>query len=156
MDQTLRQVGELLLGAIPTAVLLLMLYAIYHALVHKPLEAVMADRRDRTEGAIDRARADIAAAEAKATEYETRLREAKVAIFKAQEARRAKAQQARAEAVAKARSQADQQVRAARQQMLQEVDAAKATLGGEAERLAGEILRTILQPASAGRAPVAG
>ncbi|HUO61326.1 MAG TPA: ATP synthase F0 subunit B [Candidatus Acidoferrales bacterium] len=156
MDQTLRQVGELLLGAIPTAVLLLMLYAIYHALVHKPLEAVMAERRDRTEGAIDRARADIAAAEAKATEYETRLREAKVAIFKAQEARRAKAQQARAEAVAKARSQADQQVRAARQQMLQEVDAAKATLGGEAERLAGEILRTILQPASAGRAPVAG
>ena len=100
MDQTLRQVGELLLGAIPTAVLLLLLYAIYHALVHKPLEDVMAERRNRTEGAIERARADIAAAEAKATEYETRLREAKLAIFKAQEARRAKAQQARAEAVA--------------------------------------------------------
>jgi F-type H+-transporting ATPase subunit b len=156
MDQTLRQVGELLLGAIPTAVLLLLLYVIYHALVHKPLEAVMAERRNRTEGAVERARADIAAAEAKATEYETRLREAKVSIFKAQEARRNKAQQARSEAVAKARVQADEQVRAARQQLTQELEAAKATLGGEAERLAGDILRTILQPAGAGQAPAAG
>ena len=29
MDTTLRQVGELLLGAIPTIVILLLLYAIY-------------------------------------------------------------------------------------------------------------------------------
>jgi F-type H+-transporting ATPase subunit b len=156
MDQTLRQVGELLLGAVPTAVLLLLLYVIYHALVHKPLEAVMAERRTRTEGAVERARADIAAAEAKATEYETRLREAKLSIFKAQEARRMKAQQARSEAVAKARAQADAQVRAAREQISQEVAAAKGTLGAEAERLAGEILRAILQPASAGQVPAAG
>ena len=156
MDQTLRQVGDLLLGAIPTVVLLLLLYVIYHNLVHKSLEAVMAERRNRTEGAVERARTDIAAAEAKATEYETRLREAKMAIFKAQEVHRAKAQQARSEAVAKARTQADAQVRAAREQISQEVAAAKGTLGAEAERLAGDILRAILQPAGAGQAPVAG
>jgi len=116
----------------------------------------MAERRNRTEGAVERARTDIAAAEAKATEYETRLREAKMAIFKAQEVHRAKAQQARSEAVAKARTQADAQVRAAREQISQEVAAAKGTLGAEAERLAGDILRAILQPAGAGQAPVAG
>jgi hypothetical protein len=66
MDQTLKQAGELLLGAIPTAVLLLLLYAIYSALVHKPLKRALEERRERTEGALLKARADIAAAEAKA------------------------------------------------------------------------------------------
>jgi hypothetical protein len=60
MEQTLRQLGELLLGAIPTVVLLLMLYGLYHVIVHKPLEAVLAERRKRTQGAAEKARTDIA------------------------------------------------------------------------------------------------
>ena len=42
MDTTLKQVGELLLDAIPTVVLLLLLYAIYQNLVRKPLRADLA------------------------------------------------------------------------------------------------------------------
>ena len=42
MEQTLKQLGDLLLGAIPTVVLLLTLYGLYHAILHKPLEAVLA------------------------------------------------------------------------------------------------------------------
>lgn len=40
MDQTLKQVGELLLGAIPTVVFLMLLYFFYRILVHKPLAQV--------------------------------------------------------------------------------------------------------------------
>ena len=148
MDQTLKQVGELLLGAIPTIVILLSLYAIYSVLLHKPLKRVLEERRERTEGAFLKARADIAAAEARTQEYEQRLREARLAIFKAQEARRQRAQQARAEAVLQARTRAQEQVREARTAIEQDMAAAQAGLHAETERLAAEIIRTILRPAS--------
>jgi len=91
MDQTLHQLGELLLGAVPTVILLALLYGLYTSIVHKPLQRVLAERRSKTEGAIEKSHADIAEAEARTSEYEKRLREARAAIFKAQEARRQKA-----------------------------------------------------------------
>ena len=124
--------------------------ALYAALVHKPLTRVLAERRSRTEGAIERARADIAAAEARTTEYEQRLREARVAVFKSQEARRQQALQARAAAVAQARSKAQAQVEQARAAIETEKTAAQAGLQAESSRLAAEIIRTVLQPAMAG------
>ena len=153
---TLRQLGGLLLGAVPTAALLLLLYLAYHVLVHKPLERILAERRAKTEGAVEQARTDIAQAEMKANEYEERLRDAKLAIFKAQEARRRQAQQARAAAVAQARSKANAQVKEAKVSLERDVVAAKASLQTEVERLANEIIRTILQPAGTGQAPAAG
>jgi F-type H+-transporting ATPase subunit b len=155
MDLILRQVGELLLGAVPTIVLLLLLYVVYHFLVHRPLERVLEERRAKTVGAIERARADVAAAEAKTAEYENRLREAKLTIFKMQEARRKEAQAARAAAVAEARERAGAQVRQARESIASDIAAAKVSLQAEAERLANEIIRTILQPAES-QAPAVG
>jgi F-type H+-transporting ATPase subunit b len=147
MDPLLRQVGELLLGAVPTAVMLLLLYAIYSALVGNPLKRVLEDRRDRTEGAVLKARADIAAAEANTLAYEQRLREARLAVFKAQEARRQAAQKARAAAVAESRERAQQQIREARAAIAQDMGEARQSLQSEADRLASEIIRTILKPA---------
>jgi F-type H+-transporting ATPase subunit b len=154
MDPLLKQVGELLLGAIPTAVLLLLLYALYTNLVGKPLKRVLEQRRERTEGAVLKARADIAAAEAKTQEYEQRLRDARLAIFKTQEARRQAAQKARAAAVAQARERALEQIREARAAIEQDMVAARQSLQGESERLASEIIRTILKPVAA--TPAAG
>src|ERR1035441_4400379 len=88
MDDTLQQLGELLLGAVPTVILLALLYALYTTIVHKPLQRVLAERRSKTEGAVEQSRADIAAAEARTAEYEQKLREARAAVFRAQEARR--------------------------------------------------------------------
>jgi len=149
MDTTLRQVGQLLLDAVPTIVLLLSLYAIYQNLLRKPLERMLAERRERTEGAILKARADVAAAEARTQEYEHKLREARLAIFKAQEGRRQQAQQLRAQALAESRQRAQEQIRQARLAVDQEVAGARAALQGEAERLASDIIRTILKPATA-------
>jgi len=147
MDPLLKQVGDLLLGAVPTAVIFLLLIAIYSSLVGRPLRRVLDQRRERTEGAILKARADVAAAEAKTQEYERRLREAKLAVFKAQEARRQAAQKARTAAVAEARERAQQQIREARAAIEQDMAGAKQSLQSEADRLAGEIIRTILKPA---------
>jgi F-type H+-transporting ATPase subunit b len=147
MDTTLRQAGLLLLDAIPTVVMLLLLYAIYQNLVRKPLERVLAERRDRTEGALQKARADVAAAEARTQEYEAKLREARMAVFKAQEARRQKAQQLRTQALDEARSRAQEKIRNERVAIDQDIAVAKAGLQAKADELASEIIRTILKPA---------
>ena len=155
MDQTIRQLGELLLGAVPTAILLLILYFLYTVLVHKPLTAVLAERRTRTEGALEKARADIAAAEARTAEYEQRLREARLKIFKNLEARRQRAMQARAETAAQARTRAQEQIKAARSAIEQDKQQAMTKLQAEAERLAAEIVRMVLRPVEAA-SPVGG
>jgi len=156
MDQTLNQLGGLLLGAVPTVLLLLALYVLYHFIVYRPLLAVLGERRERTQGAVDKARADIAAAEAKALEYEERLRDAKIAIFKAQENRRVQAQQARSAVVADARAKAEAQVKEAKAGITRDVEFAKSALQADVEKLANEIIRTVLSPASSGRAPAVG
>jgi F-type H+-transporting ATPase subunit b len=156
MEETLRQLGGLLLGSIPTIVLFLILYVSYSVLVHAPLEKVLAERRSRTEGALEKARADIAAAEARTAEYEQSLREARIGIFKAQEARRQQALQARATAIAEARSKADVHVKQAKAAIAQDVARSKESLQGEAERLASEIIGSILRQVGAAQYPAGG
>ncbi len=156
MEETLRQLGGLVLSAIPTIVLFVILYIAYRFLVHVPLTRVLEERRNRTEGAAERARADMAAAEARTAEYEQRLREARLAIFKAQEARRQRALQARAAALAEARKIAEAQIQTARAAFERDTIAAQAALQAEVDRLANEIVRTILKPAAVAPAPAGG
>jgi F-type H+-transporting ATPase subunit b len=151
MDETLQQLGELLLGAVPTVILLALLYALYTAIVHKPLQRVLAERRSKTEGAVEKSRADIAAAEARTAEYEQKLREARAAVFRAQEARRQAALQARTNALNKARTRAQAQVLAAKKDIENDRTTAAAGLEGEVAALAQEIVRRVLQPAGAAR-----
>ena len=151
MDQTLRQLGELLLGAVPTVILLTLLYVLYAMIVHKPLRRVLDERRSKTEGAVEKSRADIAAAEARTSEYEQRLREARATVFRAQEARRKAALDARTAAMNEARSKAQAQVQAAKADIEKDREAAQAGLQGEAQTLAAEIMRRVLEPAGAGR-----
>jgi F-type H+-transporting ATPase subunit b len=156
MEEILRQLGELLLAAIPTVVLFLFLFVAFKFVVHKPLVRVLGERRAQTEGAVQKANADIAAAEARTTEYEQRLREARLSIFKKQEARRQQLLQARATAVAEARAKADQRVKSARAVLTQDAEDAKVSLQAESESLANQIIRTILKPALAAEYPAAG
>ncbi|MGA7926155.1 MAG: ATP synthase F0 subunit B [Candidatus Sulfotelmatobacter sp.] len=151
MDETLRQIGGLLLGSVPTVILLALLYALYTTIVHKPLRRVLEERRSKTEGAVEKARADIAAAEARTSEYEQRLREARATVFHAQEARRKRALDARTAAMHEARNKARAQVEAAKADIQKDRQAAQEGLEGEAQTLATEIMRRVLEPAGAGR-----
>jgi F-type H+-transporting ATPase subunit b len=151
MDQTLHQLGELLLGAVPTVIMLALLYGLYTTIVHKPLRRVLEERRSKTEGAIEKSKADIAAADGRTSEYEQKLRDARAAVFRRQEARRQLAVQARANAVQEARAKAQAQVQAAKADIEGDRSAAEKGLQGEVTALAQEIVRRVLQPAGAGR-----
>ncbi len=151
MDETLRQLGELLLGSIPTIILLTLLYGLYSVIVHQPLRRVLAERRSKTEGAVEKSRADIAAAEARTAEYEQRLREARATLFRAHEARRKAALDARMAALNEARNKAQGQVQAAKAQIEKDREAAQGGLQAEAQTLAIEIMRRVLAPAGAAR-----
>jgi F-type H+-transporting ATPase subunit b len=151
MDETLRQLGELLLGAVPTVILLALLYVLYTVIVHKPLRRVLQERRSKTEGAVEKSKADIAAAEARTSEYEQRLREARATVFRAQEARRKAALDARTAVLNEARAKAQAQVQAAKADIRKDREAAQGGLQAEAQTLAAEIMRRVLAPAGAGR-----
>jgi F-type H+-transporting ATPase subunit b len=133
MEETLRQLGELLLGAVPTVILLALLYALYTSIVHKPLQRVLDERRSKTEGAVEKSRADIAAAEARTTEYEQKLREARATVFRAQETKPQAALHARAAALHQAREPAQAQVQAAKTDIEKDRAAAEKGLHGEAQ-----------------------
>lgn len=151
MDDTLTQLGELLLGAAPTVILLTLLYILYTVIVHKPLRRVLEQRRNKTEGAVEKSRADIAAAEARTSEYEQRLREARATLFHGQEARRKAALEARTAALNQARSKAQAQLQAAKADIEKDRAAAQDGLQAQVQTLAAEIMRRVLEPAGAGR-----
>ncbi|MGB9285195.1 MAG: ATP synthase F0 subunit B [Candidatus Sulfotelmatobacter sp.] len=151
MDETLRQLGGLLLGSIPTVILMALLYVLYTLIVHKPMRRVLDERRSKTEGAIEKSRADIAAADARTSEYEQRLREARATLFRAQEVRRKAALEARAAALTEALAKTQAQVQAAKADIETDREAAQAGLQDQVQTLAIEIMRRVLEPVGAAR-----
>jgi F-type H+-transporting ATPase subunit b len=87
VDELLRQLGELFLGSVPTILIFLILVLSYRFVLHGPLQRVLAERRALTAGAMEKAHAAIAAAEAKSQEYEAKLRAARAEIFRNRELR---------------------------------------------------------------------
>lgn len=144
MDKILHDLGELMLGSIPTIGFFLILLAAYAVLVRKPLEKVLADRHARTGGAMDDAHKAIAAAEAKTAIYEKRMREARAAIFEQQQAQLKQGTTARDKALAEARGTAQGRIDAARAQVLQDGDAARAEIESGSDALSHQIVAAIL------------
>jgi F-type H+-transporting ATPase subunit b len=150
MDETLKQLGELLLRSIPTVLFLMIVWGLYRLLVHKKLEQILGQRHALTEGAVQEAQREIASAEARTSEYEQRLREARSAIYKAQEARRQQMVARQSAALAEARRQADEMIKQARAVLEKDVAAARTLLQQQADSLANEIIASILKPAAVG------
>jgi F-type H+-transporting ATPase subunit b len=149
MEETLRQLGELLLSSIPAIFGLLIVWAAYRLILYTRLQQVLAERHARTEGAIEEAQAEIAAAEERTAEYERQVREARTQIFVAQEAHSRRTMEERSKALAEARKKADATVKNARAELEKEMLSAKASLQQQAESLANEIIETVLRPALA-------
>jgi F-type H+-transporting ATPase subunit b len=119
-------------------------------LVHRPLLKVLAERHALTEGAVAKAQADIAAADANTAEYEQRLREARAAMFKELEQRRQRLIDARSQAVAQARHEAEARTKAARADIAKQVESAKISLQAQADSLAQRVIDQVLHVAVAG------
>ncbi len=81
MQETIRQLGDLLLSSLPTLFLFIVLVLAYQFLVQGPLSRTLKERRARTAGAVEEANKAIAAAEAKTADYAARLRQARAEVL---------------------------------------------------------------------------
>jgi F-type H+-transporting ATPase subunit b len=149
MEDTLREIGELLLSSVPTIIALLIVWTAYRLIVHPRLQQVLAERHTRTEGAMEQARLAISSAEARTAEYELRVREARGQIYKEQQARRQQMLDERQTALTQARQQAQEMVATARAALEKDVVAAKAGLHHQAGQLADQIIGKVLKTAAA-------
>lgn len=144
------QVGRLLEGSVPTALLFLVLVVVYEFLVHRPLSATLARRRALTEGAMEEAQKAIANAEARAAEYAEKLRLARAEAYKIREARVNQWNAEREAALDTARKNASQKVREAQAQLESEAAAARQTIQTSAAELARQAIRAVLPVAAGG------
>src|ERR1700734_3864153 len=149
MDQTLHQLEGLLLGSIPTIFLFLLLVILYRLLVYGPLTRVLNERRERTEGAIEQADAAMAAAAAKAQEYEAQLRAARSRIFQARQLKQQQWTRERDSAVAEAHAAAQRQVEEAKLPLQAQTEAGHRTIENSIDQLASEILAAVLPKSGA-------
>jgi F-type H+-transporting ATPase subunit b len=144
MDEILQQLVPLLLRSIPTILIFLTVVLSYKFVLHDALLKVLAERRSRTEGAVERARAAIAAAEAKAQEYDAKLRAARAEIFQAREARVKAWNADRDSALASARHAAREQLHAAKAELDAQIEGSRQELQRGADVLVADILRAVL------------
>jgi len=156
MDATLRQLGELALGAIPTIILFVFIWILYRVIVHNALAGALSERRSKTVGAMEKAKADVSAAEQKTAEYEDKLHDARVAVFKRMEGLRQQILDKKTEAIAEARAAAEMRITAARAEIQKEAEIAKALVQSESSHIGQEIIRTILRTGQSVKEPVVG
>jgi F-type H+-transporting ATPase subunit b len=150
MQEIIQQIGGLLLGAIPTALLFIVLVVAYEFLIQGPLSATLKQRRARTEGALEDAQKAIAQAEARAAEYAAKLREARSEVYKVREQRVKQWNAEREAALDGARKAAGQKVSQARTELEAEAAQARKTIEGSAAELANQVVRAVLPLAAGG------
>jgi F-type H+-transporting ATPase subunit b len=148
MDEILNQLGGLVLGSVPTMIFFLLLVIAYGILVRRPLEHVLAERRARTTGAIEDSRASISEAEAKAAEYEDRLRRARADIFAAREKKLQQWNAERDQALSEARAATAEKVKAGKAEIDHSVAMAQQQIEGMSAELSEQIMRAVMPAGS--------
>jgi F-type H+-transporting ATPase subunit b len=149
MDAMLHALGEILLRAVPTFLLIILLHFYLKSIFFKPLEKVLHARYKATEGARKEAEQSLAAAAAKTEEYEKALFAAKTGIYQAQEKAFKALQEEQSAAVARARADAERQIQQAREALAAGVADAKRTLAADSDALANRIAESILRRSAA-------
>lgn len=150
MEEILQQVGTLLLGAVPTALIFIVLVLAYQFLVQGPLTATLRERRARTEGAVEDAHRAIAKAEARAAEYANKLRQARADIFKIREQRIKQWSTERDAALQSARDAAGVRVGQAKNEIESEAASARQSIEALSGELASRVVRAVLPVAAGG------
>jgi F-type H+-transporting ATPase subunit b len=149
MQEIIEQVGNLLLGSVPTLILFIVLVVAYQLLVQGPLSRTLRERRARTTGAVEEANRAIGAAEAKTAEYASKLRQARAEVFHVREQRLKQWSQERDTALEAARAAAVVRVLEAKVGLESEAAAARTSLLAGADQLAEQVVRAVM-PATAG------
>jgi F-type H+-transporting ATPase subunit b len=149
MDDTLRALGGILLRAVPTFLLVVLLHFYLKKIFFQPMEKILRQRYEATEGARKLAEQSLARASAKTAEYEAALRAARSEVYLAQEQLYKQLQESHAAQLAAARQSTDAAVRQARAQLARDVEEAKVSVARDSDMLAGQIADSILRGSAA-------
>jgi len=150
MQLILQQVGTLFLGSIPTILLFIVMVLSYQFLVQGPLTATLKRRHELTQGALEDAQKAIADAEAKASEYAEKLRQARAEVYKVREQRVKQWNAERDAALESARKLSSVKVSQAKASLEAEAGTARQTIQGSVGELASQVVRAVLPAASGG------
>jgi F-type H+-transporting ATPase subunit b len=135
-----------MLRAVPTFILVLLLYLFLKRFFFSPLDQVIQKRYEDTEGAMAAAREALSVAERRTAEHQQALREARAEMFRIQERERLQTQEESATQVRRTRAEAEQRIAATRAALQQELERAKQRLASESEELAESIARVVMKP----------
>lgn len=144
MDQILRDLGALLLKAVPTFLLVGLLYFYLKRMFFRPLERVLEARQAATEGARQTAQETFARATEKTAQYEAALRAARAEMYREQEQLRRQWREEHAAALQQARRAAEGTVEEAGRRLASDLAEAKHDLDRQAQSLATQIADRIL------------
>jgi F-type H+-transporting ATPase subunit b len=144
MEQTLQDLTEILLKAIPTIIILVLLHNFLKLVLFGPVEKMLRERNALTHGARKAAEQSLANAERKTAEYEAQFRDAKAVVYREQEDTRRKWLEDQIEQMAKAKADADARLAAAKNEIVAEATAARADLTQSSEGLADQIATSLL------------
>jgi F-type H+-transporting ATPase subunit b len=149
MESTLIALGGILLRAVPTFLLVVLLHFYLKFVFFKPLEKVLHQRYEATEGARKLAEQSLERAAAKTAQYEAAIRAAKAEIYQLQEQLHKQWQERETAEVLAARQRAEAMIREARAELAKDVAAAQASLAADSDALADQIAESILRRSAA-------
>jgi F-type H+-transporting ATPase subunit b len=149
MQDIIKQLEALFIGALPTTALFVVLVVAYQFLIQGPLTAILKQRHAKTAGAVEEARKSIAEAEKRTEVYSDQLRSSRAEIYKAREVRLQKWVAEREVALEAARDEATVQVREAKDVIERETIVARKQVEASVNDLAQQVLNAVL-PAVAG------
>lgn len=143
MESTLRDLGNLLIEAIPTIAFFILLIIYLKQVFFKPMARILEERRKATEGVRELARRAFEAADKKNAEFEHALQIARSELHQEHEALRRQWSTEQAETIAKARAEADEKIQIAKQQIALEVAKAEAALDAKVDALSEQIVNSL-------------
>lgn len=145
MDPKLqRQVIELVISALPTLFLFFLLFFYLRAFFFSKIERALGERRQATSGTRKAADESLKRAEAKAAEYEEKLRAARGEIYQEQEAVRQQWRDEQAATLAGVRERTATLLQEAKAALDAQVAGARTALASDSEALAEQIAKSIL------------
>jgi F0F1-type ATP synthase membrane subunit b/b' len=143
MNSIAHDLGKLLLQAVPTAVLLIFVHLYLKFVFFKPLQGVLKERRQATEGAQEGAEKSLAVASEKAAMYEIAIKEARGEMYKEQEETRRHWLDHQAARIEEARHRTHNKILQASQTIATEVENAGRELASSSQMLALQIVETL-------------
>jgi F-type H+-transporting ATPase subunit b len=145
MQDTLRELVDLLVAAVPTILLLAFLTVYLNRMLFRPIAKILDERKRATEGARELAQQAYEAANKRHSEYASAFQAALVQIHSEQEELRRRWAEELSAVLVQARSECEARVKDARREMLLQVEQQKAASQQAAELLSESAVETLLR-----------